>query len=114
MSTEVPLTVAIDGRCLAGEPTGVGRYLVCVLREMLALDPAIRFRLLLDRAVPGPFAGEPRVAVRASPTTAVSAASTSQLSMAEVNAAWAFDPLGIFDSSTGFIRQPADSFALTS
>src|SRR6185436_2285022 len=47
--------------------------------------------------------------VRAKPATEVSAASTSQLSIAVVNASRAFK-VGTFDSSTGFIRQPFDSF----
>ncbi len=43
------LTVGVDGRCLAGRPTGVGRYLRNLLREMTDLEPGVRFRLYLPR-----------------------------------------------------------------
>src|SRR5262249_32176877 len=48
----------------------------------------------------------PDVEVRARADTAASAASTSQLSIAVVNASRAFAGEGTFDSSAGFIRQP--------
>jgi glycosyltransferase involved in cell wall biosynthesis len=39
----------VDGRALLGEPTGVGRYVRNLLREMAAADPGSRFVVFLDR-----------------------------------------------------------------
>jgi len=42
-------TVGVEARSMLGEPTGVGRYLRNVLREMLQLDPSLKLILYFDR-----------------------------------------------------------------
>ncbi|HKY32180.1 MAG TPA: glycosyltransferase family 1 protein [Candidatus Polarisedimenticolia bacterium] len=39
------LTVGIDARPMAGQPTGVGRYVANLAREMARIDPGVRLRL---------------------------------------------------------------------
>jgi len=41
------VTIGVDARCLAGQPTGVGRYVHHLVRAMAAIDPSVRFRLYL-------------------------------------------------------------------
>jgi glycosyltransferase involved in cell wall biosynthesis len=51
---ERPLHVAVDGRELAGRPTGVGRYLLEVLRQWRA-HPVHRFTVVVPAAPPEPL-----------------------------------------------------------
>jgi glycosyltransferase involved in cell wall biosynthesis len=60
-----PLTIAVDARELAGRPTGVGRYLLELVRRWLARPDAARRRLILYAHAPvppdTPFASSVRV-----------------------------------------------------
>ncbi len=55
------ITVGVDGRSLLGEPTGVGRYLRNILREMTSLAPDIGFRVYLDRNGDDGLGEHPRI-----------------------------------------------------
>jgi glycosyltransferase involved in cell wall biosynthesis len=54
-------TIGVEARTLLGQPTGVGRYLRHLLKEMLALDPTIRFRLYFDRDGDDGLGADPRI-----------------------------------------------------
>jgi glycosyltransferase involved in cell wall biosynthesis len=44
------VTIGIDGRSLAGSPTGVGRYVANLVAAMSSMNPEVRLRLLLAAA----------------------------------------------------------------
>ena len=53
--------IGVDGRSLAGRPTGVGRYLANLLRSLAPLEPGLRFRLYVPGKPPDlPGTIEPR------------------------------------------------------
>jgi glycosyltransferase involved in cell wall biosynthesis len=46
------MRIAVDGRSLCGEPTGVGTYTSNLLEQILELDPAAAILLMTDRSLP--------------------------------------------------------------
>ena len=44
--------IAVDGRSLSGEQTGVGTYTSNLLEQILELDPAATILLMMDRSLP--------------------------------------------------------------
>ncbi len=55
------IIAGVDGRPLLGEPTGVGRYLRNILREMVDLAPDLTLRLYLDREGDDGLGSHPRI-----------------------------------------------------
>ncbi len=55
------IVAGVDGRPLLGEPTGVGRYLRNILREMVDLAPDLTIRLYLDREGDDGLGSHPRI-----------------------------------------------------
>jgi glycosyltransferase involved in cell wall biosynthesis len=55
------MRIAIDARELAGQPTGVGRYLAEILREWASADEALAHEFILCAHAPVPYAGRLKV-----------------------------------------------------
>ncbi len=59
------MTIGIDGRCLSGRPTGVGRYVSNLLRELVAIESPEGFRpgyrVFLPARAPAPLPASARV-----------------------------------------------------
>ena len=47
-------TIGIDARSMAGQPTGVGRYVLNLVRAMAPMDRSLRLRLYLPQPLEGP------------------------------------------------------------
>lgn len=49
-----PRIIGIDARSMAGQPTGVGRYVLNLVRAMAPMDRSLRLRLYLPQPLAGP------------------------------------------------------------
>jgi glycosyltransferase involved in cell wall biosynthesis len=64
-------TVLFDGRALdGGSITGIGRYSVQCIQTCLAIDPSIRFSMIMRPGVDCPFEDHPRVGTQTFPASA--------------------------------------------